>query len=328
MASSGTRWGGTVNTKLRIGLYTIAALASCVWGPALGDCALTVILTRHAERAQSAENDPPLSADGRRRAQLLASMLATTGVSAIYATEFRRTQETAQPLADLMHLVVRHIDADKTPVLVDAIRKRQSGVVVAVGHSNTVPAIIAALGGPPVQIREAEFDTLFVVSIAGGDVSVVRLRYGPGMTSTQASIPAKGSRVMKISFVRSGGLAAMPGLRVEGVVDLDDRGAKVTSEPSKYRRELPTAEVEQLRLVADPARMSQARAALASPSRKLYDAYQYDITVDTSDGKRQRLTFNAAGGDEVDQAAPGLGSLVRWIDNEAERIKEHRLGNR
>jgi len=254
-------------------------------------------------------------------------MLGTASVSAIYATESRRTQETAQPLADLMHLVVQRIDADQTSVLVDAIRKHQNGVVVAVGHSNTVPNIIAALGGAPVQIGEAEFDNLFVVSIAGGEVNVVRLRYGAG-ASTQAPMSTRRSRVMKISFVRSGGLAAMPGLSVEGVVDLDDRGAKVTSASSKYQRELPTAEVEQLRLAADPARMSQARAVLASPSRKLHDAYQYDITVATSDGKSQKLTFNAAGGDEFDQAAPGLGSMVRWIDTEAQRIKEHRFGNR
>ncbi len=256
-------------------------------------------------------------------------MLSTAGVSAIYATEFRRTQETAQPLADLMHLAVQSIDADKTPVLVDAIRKHQTGVVVVVGHSNTVPNVIAALGGPLVEIGKAEFDNLFVVSIAGGEVNVIRLRYGAGMPSTQAlPMPPRRSQVMKISFVRSGSVAPMPGLQVEGVVDLDDQGPKVTSESAKYQRALSAEEVEQLRLAADPARMSQARTALASASRKLYDAHQYEITVVTSDGKSQKLTFNAAGGDAVDKAAPGLGSLVRWIDNEAQRIKQHQLGNR
>ena len=129
---------------------------------------------------------------------------------------------------------------------------------------------------------------------------------------------------MKINFVRSGGFAAMPGLTVQGVVDLDDRAGKVTSESRKYQRELPPREVEQLRLAADPARMAQARAALTALSRKLNDAYQYDITVVTRDGKSQKLTFNAAGGDDVDRAAPGLGGLVRWIDDEAQKIKEHR----
>ncbi len=84
---------------------------------------------------------------------------------------------------------------------------------------------------------------------------------------------------MKINFVRSGGFAAMPGRTVQGVVDLDDRAGKVTSEARKYQRGLPPREVEQLRLAADPARTSQARAALAALSRKLNDAYQYDITI-------------------------------------------------
>jgi broad specificity phosphatase PhoE len=313
-----------VSAKAKSCLCTIAAIVGCVWGPALGDCALTVILARHAERASSADPDPPLSAAGKRRAQSLASMLSVSGVSAIYATEFRRTQQTAQPLADLTHLTVQRIDGNRTADLVDAIQK-QSGVVVAIGHSHTVPRVIAALGGPPVEIGETEFDSVFVVSMAGGEVSVVRLRYGAGAPPAQVSPTSnKRSRVMKINFARSGGFAAMPGLTVQGVVDLDDRAGKVTSESRKYQRALPPGEVEQLRLAADPARMSRAKAALAAHSRTLNDAYQYDITIVTSDGKSQTLTFNAAGGDDVDKAAPGLGGLVRWIDDEAQKIKEHR----
>jgi hypothetical protein len=134
---------------------------------------------------------------------------------------------------------------------------------------------------------------------------------------------------MQIRFTRSGGLAGMPGLNVEGTVDLGDQGAKVTSESSKYRRELAPPEVEQLRGAADPEGMSRARTALASRSTKVYDGYQYDITVATKDGKSHKLTFNAAGGGtELNQVAPGLGNLVQWIDNEAQKIKEHRLSNR
>ncbi len=314
-----------MSSKVSIGLCTIAAIVGCVWSPALSDGALTVILARHAEKASSADPDPPLSAAGKRRAQSLASMLSAAGVSAVYATESRRTQETAQPLADLLHLAVQRIDAERTADLVDAIQKRQNGVVVVVGHSNTVPRVIVALGGPSVEVGETEFDALFVVSIASGEVSVVRLRYGGTAPPMQASsLSNRRSQVMKINFVRSGGFAAMPGLTVEGVVDLDDRAGKVTSASRKYQRDLPSQEVERLRLAADPARMSQAKPALAALSRKLNDAYQYDITVVTGDGKSQKLTFNAAGGDDVDKAAPGLGGLVRWIDDEAQKMKEHR----
>jgi broad specificity phosphatase PhoE len=61
-----------------------------------------VFVVRHAERADAgmqAQNDPPLSAAGEARAQKLAAMLADSGVKDIFATEFKRTQDTAKPLA-------------------------------------------------------------------------------------------------------------------------------------------------------------------------------------------------------------------------------------
>jgi hypothetical protein len=133
---------------------------------------------------------------------------------------------------------------------------------------------------------------------------------------------------MQIKFARSGGLAGMPGLNVEGTVDLGDQAASVTSESSKYRRALAPPEVEQLRSAADPEGMSRARTALASHPPKVRDGFQYDITVATKDGKSHKLTFNAAGGEELNRVAPGLGNLVQWVDAEAQRIKEHRLSNR
>ena len=65
--------------------------------------------------------------------------------------------------------------------LVTAIRDGHAGeTVVVAGHSNTLPAIIAALGGPAgVEIADDDFDDLFVVTVpCGGDARVVRLRYG------------------------------------------------------------------------------------------------------------------------------------------------------
>jgi broad specificity phosphatase PhoE len=141
-------------------------------------CAETVILARHAEKAAAPADNPPLTAEGRQRAEALARMLSTSGVTSIYITEYLRTQQTAEPLASLLHLTPQHIDARKTPDLVAAIRAQKDGVVLVVGHSNTVPEIIAALGGPAVQIEDGEYDSLFVLTISGKDVSLMRLRYG------------------------------------------------------------------------------------------------------------------------------------------------------
>jgi broad specificity phosphatase PhoE len=152
-------------------------------------CAETVILVRHAEKAGAPADNPALTAEGRQRAEALSTMLASSGVTSIYVTEYLRTQQTAEPLASLLHLTPQPIDAKKTPDLVAAIRRHKDGVALVVGHSNTVPEIIAALGGPPVKIEDSEYDSMFVLTISGKDVSLLRLRYGaasmPGVTSGQ-----------------------------------------------------------------------------------------------------------------------------------------------
>ena len=57
-----------------------------------------------------------------------------------------------------------------------ALRTRPpSSVALVVGHTNTVPEIIAGLGGPAdVTIDHDEFDRLFVLS----GTRLTRLRYG------------------------------------------------------------------------------------------------------------------------------------------------------
>ena len=147
---------------------------------ALPACAqVTVILTRHAEKAAAPPKDPDLTETGQKRAQLLASMLADSGVDAIYVTEFKRTQQTAAPLAERVHL--KPTVLPDTQQLVQAIRGRQSGVVVVVGHSNSVPAIIAALGGPKLSISDPEYNNLFVLTVFPSQSSLLRLHYGDAM---------------------------------------------------------------------------------------------------------------------------------------------------
>jgi broad specificity phosphatase PhoE len=139
---------------------------------------LTVILSRHAEKMAMPPKDPPLSTAGEERANQLASTLADAGVDAIYVTELQRTQQTAAPLAARDHLKPIVIPAADIGALVKAVRTRETGVVVIIGHSNTVPAIIAALGGPAVRIADDEYDNLFVLTLDGAKNSLLRLRFG------------------------------------------------------------------------------------------------------------------------------------------------------
>jgi broad specificity phosphatase PhoE len=142
-----------------------------------------VFVVRHAERADSAapkmaaQADPPLSASGEARAATLATMLGDAGIRAIYVTEFRRTQDTARPLATRLGLSLQKLPSAGTGELIARLRSEHANdIVLAVGHSNTVPAIIRALGGPQLTIADDEYDNLFIVVPDDGTVTRIKFR--------------------------------------------------------------------------------------------------------------------------------------------------------
>jgi phosphohistidine phosphatase SixA len=158
------------------GLIVVAFAASATVAAAQ----TTIFLVRHAERADAGGGgmaaDPALSAVGRARAQSLAGMLKDTKLTAVFSTELKRTQQTATPTAQAQHLTVTTVPADKTAALVEKL-KAATGAVLVVGHSNTVPEVLTALGiTPPVTISDSDYDNLFVV-ITGAQPKMVRLRY-------------------------------------------------------------------------------------------------------------------------------------------------------
>jgi phosphohistidine phosphatase SixA len=142
----------------------------------------TVILVRHAEKNTEANNpNPDLSPAGQRRAQELVRVLENSGITAIFASQFVRTQQTVQPLANKLHLGVTQIEAGNTDELVkQIIVNNRGGVVFVAGHNNTVPATINALSGLNLPIiPENEFDNMFIVTIyRTGQAKVVRIKYG------------------------------------------------------------------------------------------------------------------------------------------------------
>jgi len=134
-----------------------------------------LILLRHAER-ESNGSDPSLSTAGRARAKVLATMLADTGIDAIFTSEFKRTQETAAPLAARLGLTPTQLDDDMTRA---PLQVRAAGrCVLVVGHSDTVPALIEALGGPSVRIDDDIFNRFFVLHVDNGSASLLSMTYG------------------------------------------------------------------------------------------------------------------------------------------------------
>jgi broad specificity phosphatase PhoE len=158
----------------------VTIMSLCV--PVAARAQKLVFVVRHAERADSgqmqAQTDPALSAAGEARAEKLAGMLRDAGIKGIYATEFRRTRDTAKPLATRLGLVIQALPSRDTPALIADIRgKHANDIVLVVGHSNTVPAIIKTLCGAEVTIADGEYDNLFIV--VPGTGTMTRIRFMP-----------------------------------------------------------------------------------------------------------------------------------------------------
>ena len=121
----------------------------------------TIFIVRHAEKAD-ASKDPDLSAAGRARAESLVKMLKDANITSIYATEFKRTQQTAAPIARALGINAT-IGPASAPDFATKLRTG-TGNALVVGHGNTIPDLIKAFGiDRPINIAEADYDNLFLV---------------------------------------------------------------------------------------------------------------------------------------------------------------------
>ena len=161
-------------------LALAAMLAACATTPAHGG-AVAFVVVRHAEKADDGSKDPPLSEAGQARARALADSLRGTALRAAYATGYRRTQSTAAPAAQAHGLAVATYDASR-PAAEFAARLRRDhhdGTVLVVGHSNTAPAIAAALCSCEVApMGDDEFDRRLTITFdASGHAALREERY-------------------------------------------------------------------------------------------------------------------------------------------------------
>jgi len=175
-----------------------ATATSPALAPAPAPAPTTILVVRHAERADAAgnERDPALSQAGIERAHALAEVAADAGVTAILATQFRRTRLTGRPLADRLGLSVDVVEVGQGGIRahVEAIGREirtthAGGVVLVVSHSNVVPLIVRELTGREVpEIAEDEYDNLYIVTLVPDALPrLVRARYGePTRTPTPA----------------------------------------------------------------------------------------------------------------------------------------------
>ncbi|HEU4454721.1 MAG TPA: histidine phosphatase family protein [Longimicrobium sp.] len=175
--------------RFRLPLLAAALLALPAAAAAQHDHAqagpTTVIVVRHAEKVSTdpADRDPALDAAGQARAQALAAAVRGAGVDAVITTQFKRTRMTAQVLVDSLKLTPEVVAAggpNHVQEVAAAVRKHAGHTVLVVGHSNTVPAIIAALGGPRLaDLCDSQYADMFVLVLDGSpQPPLIRSTYG------------------------------------------------------------------------------------------------------------------------------------------------------
>jgi broad specificity phosphatase PhoE len=147
-------------TFFLIPLYLLIGVLMLGCGPT------RIYIVRHAEKVMDGSKDPILTIAGEDRAKTLATVLRNRKIERIYATETKRAEGTAKPLADLMKKPILHYSNDTMPQFI--IRVLDSAVnTLIVGHSNTILKILLDMGLNPTikEIGDNDYDNIFIVSL-------------------------------------------------------------------------------------------------------------------------------------------------------------------
>lgn len=150
------------------GLLVIALLALAGCATMAPPAPPATYVMRHLN-TPAGERDPDLLPEGARVAALLPAWFEHERARpvAIYVSDYKRTRQTAGPLAARLGLQLTLYDPADTPALIARVRA-EPGPVLIVGHSNTVPDIVAALGGTrPAPLVHEDFGDIWRVQSGG-----------------------------------------------------------------------------------------------------------------------------------------------------------------
>lgn len=172
---------------LAFGLAGAMALGcgpSCNCGPIPESAEITVYVIRHAEKqgagmAMDKAEDPPLSPAGQLRAMGLVEDLPVRELDAIYVTKTKRSYDTASAVIALTGIEPIYYPPQDTDGLVARLRKRHGERVLVVGHSNTIPPLLQALGvQEPIEIADDQYGDLWIVTVNAGGTTLEVRRFG------------------------------------------------------------------------------------------------------------------------------------------------------
>ncbi|HEX2522324.1 MAG TPA: phosphoglycerate mutase family protein [Terriglobia bacterium] len=126
----------------------------------------TIVVVRHADKIDDSD-DAVLSPTGETQAKRLGHVLKDVGITAIYTSQFKRTIQTATPLAHLLKIKpFTYEQTDIDGVVKEIRRKHAKEIVMVVGHRSTVPRILKQFGAlEPVALGSSEYDSLFILTL-------------------------------------------------------------------------------------------------------------------------------------------------------------------
>jgi len=132
--------------------------------PILAEVDRTIYLVRHAEKQTDGSKDPLLTLTGQQRALNIAKMLKDRNIAAIYSSDYNRTQQTAQPLAEILGLTVTIYNPAKLKEFARQLLNHPGNLLI-VGHSNTTPELASLLGAEDFgEIDHSEYHRVYQLS--------------------------------------------------------------------------------------------------------------------------------------------------------------------
>lgn len=137
-----------------------------------------IFFVRHAEKSKDDPRDPNLNDEGYERAEQLKYHLAEAGITKIYSTEYKRTQQTVAPLAEALGIQTEIYNTDLRTITED-LKSATEGNILVVGHSNTTPKLISKLLGEEdyEKLDESVYNKLFVLIKSGDQFKATTLQY-------------------------------------------------------------------------------------------------------------------------------------------------------
>mgnify|MGYP003342343664 FL=1 len=141
----------------------------------------TVYLFRHAEKQIiKGEKNPELTIEGFARSDALAEALKDVQNGVIYSSEFKRTQQTVNPLASVWNTNVKIHTAHDPEGQIERALSHCGKTVIISGHSNTLPNLIGLFGiVNEIIISDDQYGDLFQIQWKDGK---------PVLTVTQVSL--------------------------------------------------------------------------------------------------------------------------------------------